>query len=313
MNISVIIPVYNAEAFLEKAVNSALAFNEVKEVLLIEDLSTDQSLEVCKSLVKKDSRVKLLQHPDKGNHGAGASRNLGLSNATQEFIAFLDADDYYLPNRFDAEKKIFKDPKIEGVFGALGIEYLSEKGKKEFKEKFKDITLTTVKYDAVGNDVFRGLLNLNPTFFGTFFHLDTLTLRRSSLQKNRINFNINLLVHQDSDFMTKLAYHCNLKSGIITHAIAIRGVHDHNRITKIKRYSKDFNKRQLLLWTSLYNWSKTVKLKPDEKKYLFLQKKAFELSNQNGLKKILNLLFAIVQHPEILKTRYRFIYTNETS
>ena len=104
LNISVIIPVYNASAFLKKAVESAIQFEEVKEIILVEDGSTDHSLEVCEILENEFGAVKLFQHPDKGNHGAGATRNLGLEKATGDFIAFLDADDYYLPNRFEMEK-----------------------------------------------------------------------------------------------------------------------------------------------------------------------------------------------------------------
>src|SRR5687767_10956534 len=107
MKISVIIPVYNAEKYVTQAVESALQFEEVYEVILIEDKSPDNALEVCRQLAEKNDRVKLFQHPDKGNHGAGPTRNLGLENATGDFIAFLDADDYYLPNRFDAEKELF--------------------------------------------------------------------------------------------------------------------------------------------------------------------------------------------------------------
>lgn len=306
MNISVIIPVYNAEAFLEKAVNSALAFNEVKEVLLIEDLSTDQSLEVCKSLVKKDSRVKLLQHPDKGNHGAGASRNLGLSNATQEFIAFLDADDYYLPNRFDAEKTIFKDPKIEGVFGALGIEYLSEKGKKEFEEKFKDSPLTTVNFPAEGKDVIRGLLGLTEKKFGHFFHLNTLTIKKSALDRCKLTFNSNLRVHQDSDFIFKLSYYCYLKSGIITQAVAMRGVHDDNRITKIKLYSFQYYKNNAALHQSLYYWSRSENIEKPFAKKIKLTYLTFKIGTQNGIRKWISFAAATIMNPQILKTRYRF-------
>src|SRR5690554_3354498 len=107
MNISVIIPVYNAELFLRKAVESALQFKEVKEVLLIEDGSPDNALSICKELTIEDNRVKLLQHPNNENRGAGASRNLGLKNASQDYIAFLDADDFFLPNRFEKDKEIF--------------------------------------------------------------------------------------------------------------------------------------------------------------------------------------------------------------
>ena len=150
MDISVIIPVYNAATFLHKAVESAVNLDEVKEILLVEDASTDNSLELCRTLQTEYSKVKLFQHPDHGNHGAGATRNLGLEKASQEFIAFLDADDYYLPNRFEAEKEIFKNEKIEGVFNAIGTEFYSEKGKEEFQQKFKNTELTTVKKHAEG-------------------------------------------------------------------------------------------------------------------------------------------------------------------
>ena len=109
MRISVIIPVYNAEKFVSQAVESALQFDEVFEILLIEDKSPDNALQVCQQLAEKYERVKLYQHPDKENHGAGPSRNLGMEKASGDFIAFLDADDYFLPNRFDSERELFKD------------------------------------------------------------------------------------------------------------------------------------------------------------------------------------------------------------
>ncbi len=126
MNISVIIPVYNAEEFVVKAVESALQFPEVKEVLLIEDGSPDDALQVCQKLEADYDRAKLLQHPEKGNHGAGASRNLGLAIAACDYIAFLDADDFYLPNRFMADKKIFPENlAADFVYNAIGAHYYS--------------------------------------------------------------------------------------------------------------------------------------------------------------------------------------------
>lgn len=310
MNISVIIPVYNASEFLEKAVDSALPFEEVKEIVLIEDQSTDNSLEICRKLVLKDFRIKLYQHPDQGNHGAGATRNLGLEKAGCEFISFLDADDHYLPNRFDAEREIFKEQKTEGVFGAIGVEYLSEKGRKEFEDKFKNVSLTTVNFPAEGEEVLKGLLGLTPKVFGTFFHLNTLTIRKTALTKNNLRFNENLRVHQDSDFIIKLAYHCYLKSGIIDKAIAIRGVHDNNRITKIIRYSPQYNERQFLLWKSLYEWADAHPLPPDCKKKIYLTYKSFDLSLKTGFNKYFCTFLELIKNPQILKTQYRFTYLN---
>lgn len=306
LSISVIIPVYNAAQFLEKSVHSALQFEEVKEILLVEDASTDHSLSVCERLITEDSRIKLYQHPDKGNHGAGATRNLGLKKAQSEYISFLDADDYYLPNRFDAEKKIFSKSNIEGIFGAIGVEYLSEKGKEEFQDKFKNTTLTTVNYHAEGEDVFKGLLSLTPKTFGTFFHLNTLTVKKSALEKYGLKFNEKLRVHQDSDFIIKLAYLCHLKSGIIDKAIAIRGVHDDNRITKIKPYSKKFYQNNLLLQQSLYEWSTAVKLKPEYSKRIHLNYLSFRIANEKGFRKYLSFFINCIKYPELVKTRYRF-------
>lgn len=306
LNISVIIPVYNASAFLKKAIESALQFEEVKEILLIEDKSTDNSLEICENLAAENPRIKLFQHHDNGNYGAGATRNLGLEKASQEFIAFLDADDYYLPNRFEAEKELFKNEKIEGVFGAIGTEFLSEKGKKEFQQKFKNVDLTTMKKPCEGKEIFNGLIGLDATI-GSFFHLNGLTVRRKSLEKNDLKFNENLRVHQDSDFNAKLSYHCFLKSGILDQAIAIRGVHDDNRITKIKPYSTKFYENMFLLHESMYLSSKNIsELSPETRDFIEMKYLLFKTAKMKGTYKILKYFQICLSYPILLKTQYRF-------
>lgn len=307
MNISVIIPVYNAGNFLENAVESALQFPEVKEVILVEDGSPDHSLEVCQILQKKYEIIKIHQHENGINKGAGASRNLGIEKATQEFIAFLDADDVFTDLRFTAEKEHFKNPKIDGVFGGIGVQFLSEKGKKEFQEKFKDTQLTTVKYTAEGEEIFRGLIDGKQNF-GTFFSLIALTVKKSALEREKLRFNETLRVHQDQDFIQKLAHHCYLKTGIIDKAVALRGVHDDNRITKIKMYSDDYNKKQLQLWESQYLWSNKTSLNPKSKKIIHLKYLSFKNSQKKGISKWFSIFVSIFLQPDILKTRYRYHY-----
>lgn len=311
MKTSVIIPVYNAEKYLSKAVESALQLNEVYEIVLVEDQSPDNALQVCHELTQKYNRVKLFQHPDQGNHGAGASRNLGIEKATGDFIAFLDADDYYLPNRFDAEKELFKDPKVDGVFNAIGTEYLTEKGKEEFQSKFKELSLSTVNYPAEGEEVFKGLLSLTTKTFGTSFHLNSLTIKRAVLEAHQLRFNKDLRVHQDSDFIIKLAYHCHLKTGNITEAVAMRGIHDDNRITKIVKYSPKYNQRQFLLWKSLNEWAVSNQIPSEAGKRIYLLYKSFDLSLKKGLIKYCTILGEALKNPEILKTKYRFTYYNK--
>ncbi|WKK67348.1 glycosyltransferase family 2 protein [Lutimonas zeaxanthinifaciens] len=109
IKISVIIPVFNAEMFLKRAVSSALDQKEVKEVLLIEDNSNDDSLKLCESLEQEFEQVHLYRHQGGINKGAGASRNLGINKSRGEFIAFLDADDFYKPDRFKKDAELFNN------------------------------------------------------------------------------------------------------------------------------------------------------------------------------------------------------------
>lgn len=92
--ISIIVPVYNVEKYLDRCINSLLNQTyENIEVLLIDDCSTDNSARICKDYQDKYSDTcKYLCN--KSNSGAGVSRNTGLSNATGDWIVFLDSDDW---------------------------------------------------------------------------------------------------------------------------------------------------------------------------------------------------------------------------
>lgn len=101
--ISVIVPVYKAEKYLHRCVDSLLAqtFPDI-EILLIDDGSPDRSGEICDEYAKKDSRVRVFH---KENGGVSSARNVGLDNAIGEFLTFIDADDWINVDCF--EKGIF--------------------------------------------------------------------------------------------------------------------------------------------------------------------------------------------------------------
>ncbi|MGL6126514.1 glycosyltransferase [Chryseobacterium artocarpi] len=283
MKISVVVPVYNAEKFVSQAVESALQFEEVYEVVLVEDKSPDNALQVCRELAEKYSRVKLYQHPDKGNHGAGASRNLGIEKAEGDFISFLDADDYYLPNRFDAEKELFKNDNVDGVYGAIGVHYYSEKAKEQYYKVFGD-RLTTVYQKQQPRDVFPGLLNMRGTF--GLFSLDALTLRKTSLKKMEYFFKPHLRLHQDTEFIFRLSYYLNLYSGIIDSAVAVRGVHENNRITKVDSREVKPASTRVVLWAEVNRWAESEDTLPEEiKLHIKRVYRSFLIANAPFLKK----------------------------
>ena len=92
--ISVIVPVYNTEKYLNRCIDSILSqtFSDF-ELLLIDDGSTDNSGTICDEYVMRDSRVRVFH---KANEGVSLARNLGVNEASGEWIAFIDADDWIL-------------------------------------------------------------------------------------------------------------------------------------------------------------------------------------------------------------------------
>jgi glycosyltransferase involved in cell wall biosynthesis len=91
--VSVVVPAYNAERFLARAMRSALAQTYTNlELIVVDDGSTDATVEVIRSF--RDPRVQYLSQP---NHGQGAARNHGIMSSAGRYVTFLDADDAYLP------------------------------------------------------------------------------------------------------------------------------------------------------------------------------------------------------------------------
>lgn len=90
--VSIIIPVYNAEEYLERCLDSVVNQTlEDIEIICVNDCSTDNSIEILNEYAKKDSRIKVIDC--KSNGGESKARNIGLDNATGEYLAFVDNDD----------------------------------------------------------------------------------------------------------------------------------------------------------------------------------------------------------------------------
>lgn len=114
--ISVIIPVYNAEKFIKKALFSILiqTFKNF-EVICVDDGSTDNSLSIIKEVAKNDKRIRIFTQK---NSGPAAARNVGLNNAKGEFVSFVDADDFIEPETYFALSEIVKREQADlVVFG----------------------------------------------------------------------------------------------------------------------------------------------------------------------------------------------------
>ena len=160
--ISIIVPVYKVEQYLERCLNSLLNQTyENIEIILIDDGSPDNCPSICDEYYKRDNRIKVIH---KENAGLGMARNSGLEIASGEYIAFVDSDDYVTENMCEILYAEATKYSADVVYG--GVHYLNHaknkrkniesskmvwKGEKEVREFLLDIigTKPSFKSDTI--------------------------------------------------------------------------------------------------------------------------------------------------------------------
>jgi len=124
--ISIVMPIYNAEAYLDTALKSIEAQKYYDyEVIMVNDCSEDRSSNICKDWAEKDTRFKVVELMQNG--GAGKARNIGIDYACGDYLAFMDADDVIPDNTYDdAVESLRKYPAEQVVWGLTEV-YSNEK------------------------------------------------------------------------------------------------------------------------------------------------------------------------------------------
>lgn len=275
--VSVVIPVYNAARFVERAVLSVVPLEEAAEILLIDDGSTDESLAVCFQLSKLHPKVRVLQHPDGKNKGISWSRNAGIVQAYCEFVSFLDADDYYLPNRFRREQEVFaQHPDADGVYGCNQEVFENEKAKELYFAQRSNI-LTTISEKVEPERLFKCLL------FGGYgeFHTSTITLRKRAFKKAGL-FNTHIRYGEDTELWLKLALKCRLYPGSIDEPQTVRFVHEHNSIHQWEITKPHHDQ----MYQELFDWSLQQAFPFDIKNDFFITLHRFVKGEQYPVKKL---------------------------
>lgn len=221
MDLSIIIPVYNNENYIESCIKSILTSEMDKskvEIIVVDDGSTDSSRLICDKYVNENFKVY-----SNSNHGVSYSRNFGISVSSGEFIMFVDSDDELSPDWYDKVSKYFdsedniivfsKDinripgEKKEVLDNIVGIDkfigYLSSPWSKLYKRTFLEEKKIKFYEDVInGEDM---LFNVK-----CFLETDKYTFVRSSIYKYRIHatsstkkFDVNFIKY-DFNFQKKL-------------------------------------------------------------------------------------------------------------
>lgn len=296
-SVSVIIPVYNGGRFIEKAINSALQQTEVDQVIVVDDGSSDETLEVVEQLQSRDSRIQICHHKNKENRGRSASRNLGIKNAAANYIAFLDADDFYLENRFKNDNQIFEEHKeIDGVYNAIGVHFYRESNPAEEE----NLRLTTVTDIIESSELFDTLLYYKKGHFS----IDGLTVKSSIFDKSGY-FNEALKVAEDTELIFRMALKCQLKTGVIDKPVAMRGVHDSNVFNNEDLY----NAARLKVYESLIFWFSRNQIHLDKTDHVLNVLWMFKYKQNTSLFKNIEYWFYLFfKNPNLLFTKLSIKY-----
>ena len=186
--ISVIVPVYKAEQYLHRCVDSILAqsFTDF-ELILVNDGSPDNCGAICDEYATKDSRVRVFH---KENGGVSSARNLGLDNATGEWITFCDADDYVTPDWLMA----YSDAMVDNTDLAIQGYHIIDSDKNVVKH------LPSQKCNTIED---KQKLIVSLMCQGVYGYLWVKLFRRQLVEQNNIRFDTQSAFREDEQFFSK--------------------------------------------------------------------------------------------------------------
>lgn len=191
IKVSIIIPVYNAEKYIDKCLNSVL--NQVLqdiEIIIINDGSTDNSIKILRKLLEQDSRIKLIS---KENKGASVARNIGIKEARGEYIGFVDIDDYI---EKDMYYKMYNKA-IEGKFDIVSCGF-----REENNSGYMEFNRTLFEHDNLHGDIiekeyFKYIVE--DKFLG-YLPLWNKIFRRKFIEENKLIINESIILGEDRKF-----------------------------------------------------------------------------------------------------------------
>ncbi|MCB0515834.1 MAG: glycosyltransferase family 2 protein [Bacteroidetes bacterium] len=309
--ISVVIPVYNAADFLPKCVVSVFAQPAVAEVVLVDDCSQDQSVEVCQNLQQQyreyhNKSVVFLQNEQ--NSGVSVSRNKGIKVASQIYIAFVDADDFYFPNRFEKSlQKLAQNPTIDGVYAPVIPVFETENAAITWQNDKRPAIIDTKNKHIPPEQLFE---NMGPVGKNGWFHGNGLLIKKSAFQKCDY-FNPNLDWGEDSLLFLQMALSCKLVHSGEEQAVAAWVQHPQASLTK--RSVKVFWQQRQRLYQILYFWAAekkvaTARLQLIAEKYRHAAYKKAQVSTNSAIKRQ-QIFSEAMQNLSAAKTWKNYFYT----
>lgn len=236
MKFSIIVPVYNAAAFVADTIENLLKQNVDKEIILVNDGSSDNSLDILRSY---ESRYECIHVIDKPNGGVASARNKGLDYATGDYIIFVDSDDFIDESLLAECERIYKEYNPDVI--SFSYKFCIKRG-----DKMKEIPMC---YKETGMYELKDWLGDYFTLENThIMHcIGTKVYKRSIILEHSYKFDEETNYCEDIGFCTgyfafvKKVYYLNIP------AYHYRMINDNNRISKFKPHlsvSKEYLRTQ---------------------------------------------------------------------
>lgn len=186
--VSVIIPIYNADEYIERCLNSVInqTYREI-EIIIINDGSTDKSLEIIRKFKKEDERIIIL---DKNNTGVSDSRNKGIDIAKGEYITFIDSDDYIEKDMIDILVRSIRENRSD--ISICGFYHVNDK---KYISKTKNSKKNILDKDEFIEEILRERFFI-ASLWGKLF-------RRELLKQERLD--CNLKIAEDLEYLLRIS------------------------------------------------------------------------------------------------------------
>jgi glycosyltransferase involved in cell wall biosynthesis len=206
--VSVVMPAFNVEKYIERAVTSVLdqSFKDL-ELIVIDDGSKDRTLEMVQALAREDSRLKVIVQENTGR--PSIARNRGIAQSTGEYLAFLDSDDFWFPTR--VEKMVSGlDQHPEWAAAFHDLKFIAEDGSDLGHTYLADADFLS-KAEGWLTNIEDGWFECHPRFYvfmSLYFaaaHTQSIMIARSRLPEMDIFFDPQFIICEDTDLWIRLA------------------------------------------------------------------------------------------------------------
>ena len=203
--ISIVVPVYNMERYLERCLNSIMQQTYTNiEIILVNDGSKDNSLQICLEYQKKDARIKII---DKQNEGVSVARNVGMDAATGKYIGFVDPDDWIEPEMYKSMHDTIKINKCDIVFCNYSKDTKISNSPRLFKTKKDVLYKSDIIDEFISNMI--GIEDILPKYYNIMGCIWRCLYRKDFIVKHNLKFIPGITIMEDLIFTVEALINCD--------------------------------------------------------------------------------------------------------